>query len=110
LARFYPEVALRSRTLGGFGLDVAKAIGFSPKNLTGNQDFDYDFRIETDQDGADELVTPQVAAITIEQEMPPWQLCGHNLVIPWRGSLQLDDLEPMLNEAVTLAAHIEPLR
>jgi hypothetical protein len=107
LAAPYPAVVLHSRALGSLGLGIAQAVGLHPANLTGIPEFDSRFRIETGPHSGSELVTAQVIHATLQGNLPPWQLHGHDLIIAWPGSLNVPDLDRKLSQALTLAAQLD---
>jgi hypothetical protein len=109
LAASYPAVVLHARTLGSVSLGIARAVGLSPANLTGVPEFDSRFRVEAGPDGGSGLVTEQVIRATLQAGLPPWQLRGRDLIIPWPGSPNMPDLDRKLGQAAALAGQLGPL-
>jgi hypothetical protein len=110
LAGRYPDLVLRPRMLGKLGLNISKAVGRSQANLTGILEFDKSYRIAPGSDGATGVLNPPLIQVTLEQNLPAWQLRGNLLVIPWKGSVRVSDLDSRLGQAVTLADVIDPVR
>jgi hypothetical protein len=104
LARGYPSVELKPRVLGKLGIGVAKAVGLPPKNLTGIGDFDRRYRIHAPSETGAALVTPPVIQATLIYGLPPWQVRGDQLIIPWSGKISIDYLDRRIGHAIVLAA------
>ena len=106
----HPSVELRARVLGKLGTGVARAVGLSPKNLTGVEGFDRRYRIHADSQAAATLLSPPVIQATLDRGLPSWQVRGDQLIIPWSGGIRLDSLDARIGHAVALAALLDSPR
>jgi len=99
-----PSVELRARAFGKLGIEVAKAAGLPPKNLTGVPKFDRRYRIHAHSEAAAAVVTRAVIAVTLDRGLPAWQVRGDQLIVPWPGGFRVDRLDDRIGDAVALAA------
>jgi hypothetical protein len=107
LAMAYPSLVLHSRTLGGLGLGVAKAVGMHTDNLTGIPEFDSHYRVEASWPGASEVLTTQVVQATLQGHLPAWQLHGNSLIVSWPGQINVPDLDQHLSWVLALALQLD---
>jgi hypothetical protein len=107
LAVPHPTVVLYPRALGSVGHGIAKAVGLPSANATGVREFDNRYRIDAGLGARAELVTEQAIRVTLEADLPPWQLRDRDLIIAWRGSPNMPSLDQKLAQAFALAAQLD---
>lgn len=104
LAASYPRMELRPRgAIGRFGRRASRAAGRTPRNLTGDEEFDHRYSIHGDTS----LVTPQLISAYLDLDLPPWHLRGHHLVFSWPAPIPMWDFDGNIDQALTVAALLD---
>jgi len=104
LTSSYPPVAVERR--GGISR-VGRAVFGDNAASTGNEDFDRQFRVKTDDPAGHALVGPALIAEQFAGRIPTWSLAGPDLVTWQKGKLgDLSRIQPVIDGLIRVAGLI----